>query len=198
MSDSGETSDSAEMGEAVKAYVLVDGENIDWAIGDALGHRPSPDDRPRWERVLEYAGRWSGKEPRGLFFINASSGEYSVPFAQALRALDFVPLLLSGEGKVVDEAIDLTLKAIAKREGDLLLLSHDGDFSASIAALLTADRRVGVLCFPERASSLLRDLATDGLELLDLETDAKVFLDHVRLPRLRVIPITDFDPEAYL
>ncbi|WP_205696025.1 hypothetical protein [Conexibacter sp. SYSU D00693] len=122
-------------------------------------------------------------------------------FVQALQALDFRPVLLSGpsEVKVVDVAIVRTLEALAERTdgGDVLLASHDGDFAEALAPLVRDDgRRVGVLGFRELISSQLRDLVGDGLELYDLEDDAQAFT--VALPRVRVIPIADFDPWTLL
>jgi uncharacterized protein len=39
-------------------YLLVDGENIDATLGGSvLGRRPNPEERPRWERVREFAER---------------------------------------------------------------------------------------------------------------------------------------------
>jgi uncharacterized protein len=119
---------------------------------------------------------------------------------QALTALDFRPVLLSGPSdvKVVDVAILRTLEALAERgHGDVLLASHDGDFAPAVAALLEAPgRRVGVVGFRELVSSALADLAAAGLELYDLEDDVGAFT--VALPRIRVIPIERFDPWTLL
>lgn len=42
-------------------YVLVDGENIDATLGSSiLNGRPTPEQRPRWERVLDFAERTWG------------------------------------------------------------------------------------------------------------------------------------------
>src|SRR4051812_21795636 len=121
-------------------------------------------------------------------------------FVQALTALDFRPVLLSGPAdvKVVDVAIQRTLDALAQRgEGDVLLASHDGDFAAQVAALLRAPgRRVGLLGFRELMSSALTELESEGLELFDLEDDVGAFT--VTLPRVRVIPIERFDPWTLL
>ncbi len=117
-------------------------------------------------------------------------------FVQALTALEFRPVVLSGPAdvKVVDLAIQRTLDALAQREGgDVLLASHDGDFAPHLGTLLRdAERRVGVLGFRELVSATLADLVPAGLELFDLEDDVGAFT--VALPRLRVIPIEQFDP----
>ena len=183
-----------------ETFLLVDGENIDATLGGSLlGRRPAPEERPRWDRVRTY-GRAVWEQPvRGLFFLNGS-GQIPMSFVQALDALEFRPVLLSGppEVKVVDVAIQRTLEALAERgEGDVLLCSHDGDFAPQIADLLRdADRRVGVIGFRELISTSLAELTADGLELYDLEDDVGAFT--VALPRIRVIPIERFDPWTLL
>ena len=177
-------------------FLLVDGENIDATLGGSLlGRRPAPEERPRWDRVRDHArGTWD-QEVRGLFFLNAS-GHVPMPFVQAITAIGFRPVLLSGPSdvKVVDLAIQRTLDALDERgHGDVLLASHDGDFAAHVGALLDAPgRRVGVIGFRELMSGALTDLTAAGLELYDLEDDVGAFT--VALPRVRVIPIEAFDP----
>ena len=181
-------------------YVLVDGENIDATLGSAiLQGRPTPEQRPRWERILDFARRTWAQPVKGLFFLNASSGTMPMSFVQALTAIGFQPIPLSGESyeKVVDIGIQRTLAALADRTGDVLLASHDGDFAADVARLLDdADRRVGLLAFREFTSSGLTQLVDRGLTLFDLEGDVKAF--NVQLPRLRIIPLAEFDPLRYL
>jgi uncharacterized protein len=183
-----------------ETFLLVDGENIDATLGGSLlGRRPAPEERPRWDRVRDHAREVWGQPVRGLFFLNAS-GHVPMPFVQALDALEFRPVLLSGppEVKVVDVAIQRTLEALAQRgSGDVLLASHDGDFAPQVAALLTDPaRRVGVLGFRELISTSLTELAPEGLKLYDLEDDVGAFT--VALPRIRVIPIEAFDPWTLL
>jgi uncharacterized protein len=184
-----------------RTFLLVDGENIDATLGAGLlGRRPAPEERPRWDRVRDYARAIWEQPARGLFFLNAS-GQVPLSFVQALTTLEFRPVLLSGppEVKVVDVAIQRTLEALAERErGDVLLASHDSDFAPQVAALVRAGdgRRVGVLCFRELVSSALADLVAEGLELYDLEDDVGAFT--VTLPRTRVIPIDRFDPWTLL
>jgi uncharacterized protein len=95
-------------------------------------------------------------------------------------------------------AIVKTLAALADRgDGDVMLVSHDGDFATYLAPLLAGDgRRAGVVAFREFTSSGLMELAAHGLEFHDLEHDVRAFT--VALPRLRVIPIEDFDPWTLL
>jgi uncharacterized protein len=184
-----------------RTFLLVDGENIDATLGgNLLGRRPAPEERPRWDRVRDYARAVWDQPVRGLFFLNGST-HLPMAFVQALTALEFRPVPLSGppDVKVVDLAIQRTLEALSERgHGDVLLASHDGDFAPHVARLLQADddRRVGVLGFRELMSGALAELAEDGLELYDLEDDVGAFT--VALPRVRIIPIERFDPWALL
>src|SRR3982750_4772273 len=144
-----------------ETILLVDGENIDATLGaGVLGRRPAPQERPRWDRVRDYARAVWDQPVRGLFFLNAS-GQIPMAFVQALTALDFRPVLLSGppDVKVVAAGTLRMIEALAERgHGDVLLASHDGAFAPAVATLLDApDRRVGVLGFRELVSSALAD-----------------------------------------
>lgn len=177
-------------------WVLVDGENIDATLGTAiLGRRPQPDERPRWDRLMGFAQRVWRQPARGVFFLNATSG-IPMTFVQALKAMDYVVVPLSGDGeeKVVDIAIQRTLRALAERDVDVMLLSHDGDFLEDIEALIEDDRRVGVVGFSEFRNAGFAALT--GVEKFDLEYDAHVF--DAPLPRIRIIPIDEFDPRSFL
>lgn len=185
---------------APETFLLVDGENIDATLGGSLlGRRPNPEERPRWDRVRDHAAEVWQQPVRGLFFIN---GSHHVPmsFVQALSALEFRPVLLSGppETKVVDVAIQKTLAALSERAGgDVILASHDGDFAPQMATLVSDEqRRVGLMAFRELVSFQLQELIPAGLQLFDLEDDVGAFT--VALPRVRVIPIEQFDPWALL
>lgn len=181
-------------------YVLVDGENVDGTLSTILSRPPQSDDRPRWEMVHRFAERlWGGRTAKPMFFINVRpEAPVPWPFVQALQACHFRPVLLTGaEGrKVVDDGIQKTLDALEKRNGDVLLLSHDKDFCARLAALGHNDERhIAVLAFKEY-------LAADygyiqGLDVFDLEVDARAF-PNGPLPRMRPIPIEEFDPDMLL
>ncbi|WP_336631068.1 MULTISPECIES: NYN domain-containing protein [unclassified Microbacterium] len=176
-------------------WVLVDGENIDATLGGSiLGRRPHPDERPRWDRVLGFlADRWD-QQARGLFFLNATTN-LPMSFIQALLALGYQPIPLSGDAdeKVVDIAIQRTLRALQERAGDVVLVSHDGDFVDDLGALLDG-RRVGVVGFTEFRNAAFADLP--GVEFFDLEYDVDAF--DAQLPRVRVIAIDEFDPLQFL
>ncbi|HYF25051.1 MAG TPA: NYN domain-containing protein [Baekduia sp.] len=183
-----------------ETFLLVDGENIDATLGASLlGRRPAPEERPRWDRVLDHARRAWDQPVRGLFFLNGTGG-LPMAFVQALTAIGFRPVPLAGPSdvKVVDVAIERTLEALGERgSGDVLLVSHDGDFAPALRPLVDHDgRRVGVIGFRELMSAQLLDLAGQGLEVLDLEDDVGAFT--VTLPRLRVVAIEDFDPWTLL
>ena len=184
----------------MSTYLLVDGENIDATLGmSVLDRRPAPEERPRWDRVLAATKRIWGQATSPLFFLNGSSGTLPMPFVQALMAMEYRPVPLSGPAhvKVVDVGIQRTLRAILDRgEGSVLLASHDGDFVPEMRALLEAGHPVGVVCFKEFLSSHLQELVELGLEVFDLESDFDAF--QVRLPRLRIIDIEEYDPFEFL
>ena len=177
-------------------WVLVDGENIDATLGGSiLGRRPQPDERPRWDRILAFVERTWESPARGLFFLNATTN-LPMTFVQALKALGYEPVLLSGpaDAKVVDIAIQRTLRALQERDDDVVLVSHDGDFVEDVDGLLDGQRRVGVLGFGEFRNTTYATLP--GITFFDLEYDAHAF--DAPLPRIRVIPIEEFDPFAFL
>jgi|GEM_PF-316355 len=182
-----------------KTYLLVDGENIDATLGmNVLGRRPNPEERPRWDRINTFARQVWDQEVVPLFFLNASNGQMPMPFIQALLAMGYRPIPLAGTAteKVVDIGIQRTLDAIADRPGDVLLVSHDGDFAPHIEKLLGQDRRVGLIAFKEFVNAKFAELHGQGLESFDLEADARAFT--TMLNRVRIIGLDEFDPNMYL
>jgi uncharacterized protein len=189
--------DSRE-GRAGTTYLLVDGENIDATLGTSiLGRRPKPEERPRWDRLLQFARDRFAQDAVGLFFLAANS-ELPMSFVQALLSMGYRPVPLSGASheKVVDIAIERTLAALADRDDDVLLVSNDGDFVDGVEKLLDGRRRVGVVGFTEFRNHEFSPLVGQGLELVDLEYDVEAFT--TRLPRVRIIPIDEFDPLEFL
>ncbi|MGL5930661.1 MAG: NYN domain-containing protein [Dermatophilaceae bacterium] len=180
-----------------RTFVLVDGENLDATLGNALlGRRPQPEERPRWERVTQHLERHWGQPVTALFFLNATSGTLPLPFVQALIAMGYRPVPLTGDDgeKVVDVGIQRTLAALRGHDdADVVLASHDADFATQLGDLVGDGRRVAVLGFREfTAGALLHP----GVEHLDLEHDVRAFT--TRLPRVRIIPLPEFDPEEFL
>lgn len=180
-------------------YLLIDGENVDATLGmSVLGRRPDPEERPRWDRIMDFAqSLWQG-EVKGLFFLNATSGQLPMGFVQALLAMDFHPIPLAGSvtEQVVDIGIQRMLEAIGDSGGNVLLVSHDGDYLTQVEHLLDAGHRVGVIGFTEFVSSQLGGLSSRGLRVFDLEDELGAF--QAPLPRVRIIPLASFDPQRYL
>jgi uncharacterized protein len=187
-------------GSERRTYVLVDGENIDATLGTSiLMRRPQSEERPRWDRLLGFAEKRWEQPVTGLFFLAASGGTDGLPmsFVQALLALGYRPIPISGgpEDKVVDIAIQRTLVELRNRAADVILVSHDGDFVPQVTDLCDG-RRVGLMAFQEFRNAEYLPLEGQGLELFDLEYDVHAF--NTRLPRVRVIPIDEFDPAQFL
>jgi uncharacterized protein len=65
-----------------------------------------------------------------------------------------------------------------------------------VTGLLDARRKVGLLGFPEFNNSGYGPLQAHGLKIFDLDVDAAAF--DILLPRVRIIPLDEFDPVAFL
>ena len=100
--------------------------------------------------------------------------------------------------KVVDIAIQRTLVALRDREDDVLLVSNDGDF-------VEAGRRPGSTAGRGRrgsgssSSATARSSPLRGARAGDRSTSSttcRAFNE--RLPRVRIIPIDEFDPAQFL
>ena len=185
----------------VSTYLVVDGENIDATLGiSVLGRRP----QPRGAAALGAGPRVRrGGSGASRSRACSSSTPRTGSLPHALRpgaARDGLPAdpaepAASGE-KVVDIGIQRTLAALEDRPGDVLLASHDGDFLPEIERLLGADRRVGLIGFREFVNVGFDELAEQGLAFYDLEDDVRCF--NAILPRIRIIPLDEFDPVAFL
>lgn len=177
-------------------YLLVDGENIDRTLGQILGEKPKPAHRPRWNRIKDFIEKRYQAECKPLFFLNANEGLPGT-FVQALIGASYMPVLLKGPGKVVDDGINKTLKALAdkpRKNKAVCLISHDADFSEGMNSL-HENYDLSILAFQEFVSGEL--LKIPDLKIIDLETEVKAF-DCSALPRLRVVDIEEFNPDAYL
>ncbi|MDO5634936.1 MAG: NYN domain-containing protein [Micrococcus sp.] len=178
-----------------QTYLLVDGENLDATLGmSILKRRPHPEERPRWNRLLQFIeDRW-GQSVRALFFL-AVDGEVPFAFVQALSQMGYQPILLRGSGKVVDIGIQRTLDALADRSDDVVLASQDVDFLEHMNVLAEKpERRLALVGFEEFMSQGLRSIP--GVEVWDLEHQVGAF--DTPLQRLRVIDVDDFDPLEFL
>jgi putative heme uptake system protein len=184
-------------------YVLVDAENIDWAVSHIIGRKPEPQDRVQFDKLVEFCEQRFTGPVKCIVALNVRSDQIPdsmLGFIKALRSAgcDVAPLYGRTDQKVVDLAILKLLAAIGERQANVVLASHDGgDFAQALRPLLeTEGRQVAVLGFREYFSQKFRELLPNGLQMVDLELDAKVFAR--RLPRLFPIKIDEFDPNAFL
>jgi uncharacterized protein len=74
----------------------------------------------------------------------------------------------------------------------VVVASHDRDLALQIEQLIDAGHRVAMLGFPEAMNGVYAEL---GVRTNDIEYDAKAFIQ--RLPRIRVIPLAEFNPEEF-
>lgn len=184
---------------ATPTYVLIDGENIDWALSDLVKRKPYPNERPRWREIVQHFAAGGTRPVVPLLFLNCPGDVVPIQFVTFLRSIGVRPVLLRGEGKVVDLGIERTLEALLHHDGDVALLSHDGDFLDAVKALLDHDRSVSLVCLPERANAEFEALREHGLAVVDLERDiANAFEVPLNRPIFTVVDVADFDPEVFL
>ena len=140
-------------------------------------------------------GGCGGSPSPGLFFLNASHGQLPMTFVQALLAMDYRPVPLSGRptrrSSTSASSARWTCWSTATRTSSCC--SHDADFAPQMEALLGGERRVGVIGLREYASFQYSNL---GIQIHDLEDDVQAF--KVPLPRVKVIPLDAFDPAYFL
>ena len=182
----------------VARFVLVDGENIDATLGNHL-YAAASAARGAAALGAGHRVRRAGVGPAGHRAVlpqRLARATLPTQFVQALLAMDYR----------ADPAV-----GARRREGRRH--RHPADpgraaraatttccWSATTATsprtsqrLRRAGRRVGVIALREYASN---QLTADGVEIFDLEDDVAAF--NVRLPRVRIIPLGEFDPEGFL
>ena len=185
-------------------YVLVDAENIDWAVSHIIGRKPEPQDRVQFDKLVTFCEERFTGPVKCIVALNVRGDQIPdsmLGFIKALRSAgcDVAPLYGRADQKVVDLAILKLLAAIGERQANVVLASHDGgDFAGALRPLLESGggRQVAVLGFREYFSQKFRELIPNGLQMVDLELDAHVFSR--RLPRLFPIKIDEFDAAAFL
>jgi putative heme uptake system protein len=186
------------------SYVLIDAENIDWAVSNVVGRKPEPQDRVQFDRLVSFCESHFPNPVRCIVVLNARGEQLPdmmIGFVRALKTAGCEVVLLHGRSdqKVVDMGILKLLEAIRQqRPGTAVgLASHDGsDFASALRPLLDEKRKVTLLGLREYVSQRFREFVPAGLEILDLEMDAKVF--QRPLPRLLPIRVDEFDPSSYL
>ena len=185
-----------------RLYMLIDGANIDGALSQILKHKPQSDERPRWDKVLEFSRAFFVPEDgKAIFFIAVDPGPMPrsvVSFIYLLTeiGIETVKLFREEGRQVVDEAILKVLQGLIERKAEVLLLSHDGGYASALQDIRRADpdRRIAVLGFPEYLSSKFNEV--EDLQVYDLEKDADAFT--YELPRDLPSSIDDWNPDYLL
>ncbi|HEX5745504.1 MAG TPA: NYN domain-containing protein [Archangium sp.] len=186
------------------SYVLIDAENVDWAVSNVVGRKPEPQDRVQFDRLVAFCEDHFPKPVRCIVVLNARGEQLPdvmIGFVRALKTAGCDVALLHGrpDQKVVDLGILKLLEAIRTQrpKAAVGLASHDGtDFADALRLLLEEKRQVAILGLREYMSQRFRELVPAGLEILDLEMNAKVF--QRPLPRLLPVRVDEFDPTLFL
>ncbi|NVI98688.1 MULTISPECIES: NYN domain-containing protein [unclassified Myxococcus] len=186
------------------SYVLIDAENIDWAVSNVVGRKPESQDRVQFDRLVSFCETNFPAPVRCVVVLNARGEQLPdvmIGFVRALKSAGCEVALLYGrpDQKVVDLGILKLLENIrTQRPGAAVVLaSHDGaDFAEALKPMLEEKREVAVLGLREYVSQRFRELVPSGLKILDLELNAKVF--NRPLPRMLPVNVDEFDPGLFL
>ncbi|AKQ63272.1 hypothetical protein A176_000184 [Myxococcus hansupus] len=186
------------------SYVLIDAENIDWAVSNVVGRKPESQDRVQFDRLVSFCETNFPAPVRCVVVLNARGEQLPdvmIGFVRALKSAGCEVALLYGrpDQKVVDLGILKLLENIrTQRPGAAVVLaSHDGaDFADALKPMLEEKRQVAVLGLREYVSQRFRELVPSGLTILDLELNARVF--NRPLPRMLPVNVDEFDPGLFL
>lgn len=186
------------------SYVLIDAENIDWAVSNVVGRKPESQDRVQFDRLVSFCENNFPSPVRCVVVLNARGEQLPdvmIGFVRALKSAGCEVALLYGrpDQKVVDLGILKLLEHIrTQRPGaSVVLASHDGaDFADALKPMLAEKRQVVVLGLREYVSQKFRELVPSGLKILDLELNARVF--QRPLPRMLPVNVDEFDPTMFL
>jgi uncharacterized protein len=186
------------------SYVLIDAENVDWAVSNVLGRKPESMDRVQFDRLVAFCETSFPAPVRCVVVLNARGEQLPdvmIGFVRALKSAGCEVALLYGrqDQKVVDLGILKLLEHIRTQrpKASVVLASHDGaDFADALKPMLEEKRQVAVLGLREYVSQRFRDLVPAGLKILDLELNARVF--QRPLPRMLPVNVDEFDPMLFL
>lgn len=186
------------------SYVLIDAENIDWAVSNVVGRKPEPQDRVQFDRLVAFCEANFPTPVRCVVVLNARGEQLPdvmIGFVRALKSAGCEVALLYGRSdqKVVDVGILKLLEGIRTQrpKASVVLASHDGaDFAEALKPMLAEGRPVALLGLREYVSQRFRELVPSGLKILDLEMNAKVF--QRPLPRMLPVNVDEFDPGMFL
>jgi hypothetical protein len=205
-------------GSVSLAYLIVDSPSfLDNLHHILTGEKLNPKTLPNWDQLRKYLqGEFPAKEWRARFFMGIASAQSDGAdgFRGYLEAVGFrvIQLKLQNEPSVMDEMVNerarVTALAVSKllceignnvKDANVFIVTHSGSVAGPLSDLLKNRQgfaQIGVIGFPERMDSQLIKLKENGLTVIDIETDAKVFKG--ALPRRQLISPNEFDAAQYL
>lgn len=174
--------------DSARTLLFVDGPNIDATLGNGvLGRKPRPHERPRWDRVLQFAETKLGVDEPWFVLNGDRFGLEATPFYRCLKHIGYyVATPNRGEwcNQETDDPVDEWIKnrlegalaRVVKGEASgVVLLTHDGGFAPALRPVLDAGGSVTIVAFWEWLAPELAALRSGGAVLLDLERDAGAF-----------------------
>lgn len=172
------------------SHLFVDGPNVDMVLGQCiLKRRPLSHERPRWDRVAEYALRKLGC-CNPTFVLNGDKFARNpklYPLFRALRMMNYRvecprDSTIDNSDPVDVYIIRKLLAAIRLRSPyTVSIISHDHAYAPALSQILMSGGGVNLIGFPEEMSPQLHGLSDIGAEIIDLEWNIGAF--NTNLPR---------------
>lgn len=196
-------------------YLFADSVDILSALHELLGSKPSQAQLPDWGQLLRFMQqRFPARTWKGRYFmaLQPSQHDQMEGFRSYLEAVGYavVPLAVEGDATEIHEtvkqraaattsAINKMLQAVRGQNSHVFVVSHNPEIADELFKVVKAKpegTQVGLIGITDLLSEKLRRLRNEGLVILDLEKDARVFKD--TLPRRRLIAPETFDPTRFL
>jgi hypothetical protein len=200
------------------AYLIVHSPSVLDSLHQILGDQKlTPKTLPDWNQLKRFLeGEYPAKEWRARFFMGVANteNEGGGGFRAYLDAIGYrvIQMKLERQPSIMDDLINersrVTAVAVSRllseigasvNDAHVFVVTHSPLVVDAMSDLLKkrqAHVQIGVLGFPERIDPRLIQLKENGLTVLDIETDAKIFKS--TLPRQQLIAPHDFNPAKYL
>ena len=195
------------------AYLLVDGEDLRQRLHDLIEGKPAPTQFPDWTMVPAWIqSKFPVGELKCRYFM-ASGPTMSPtmePFVHFLEQINFkvrsTPVLLGPDQETnrlrrtqrVSAELIKMIEALVPVNASVFVVSHRPECAPALRVLMKShpDKIVAILGFWEFFPQEIKDLAAEGLRILDLGHDLHCIPDP--LPRKISSIAPEFNPSEYL